>query len=91
MDPDVAMERIKEKPPVRQIDVPDPQDPPSGCAFHPRCTKAREACAAEDPEPYDAEDTEAAPLPGPRQPRVLVESGTRGRGGLRDGGTRRGD
>jgi peptide/nickel transport system ATP-binding protein len=60
MDPDVAMERIKEKPPVRQIDVPDPQDPPSGCAFHPRCTKAREACAAEDPELYDAEDTEAA-------------------------------
>jgi len=65
MDPDVAMERIKEKPPVRQIDVPDPQDPPSGCAFHPRCTKAREVCAAEDPELYDAEDTEAAWFPGP--------------------------
>lgn len=29
--------------------VPDPFDLPSGCMFHPRCTKAREACTAETP------------------------------------------
>jgi peptide/nickel transport system ATP-binding protein len=30
--------------PLRRIDVPDPDDVPSGCRFHPRCGEAREVC-----------------------------------------------
>src|SRR5262249_4766112 len=29
--------------------VPDPIDRPGGCAFHPRCHRARAACGAEHP------------------------------------------
>jgi peptide/nickel transport system ATP-binding protein len=28
---------------------PDPANPPGGCPFHPRCPKARERCAAQEP------------------------------------------
>ncbi|SDR04319.1 ABC transporter ATP-binding protein [Natronobacterium texcoconense] len=35
--------------PLRNIDIPDPIDPPSGCSFHTRCPKARTACTQEDP------------------------------------------
>ena len=30
-------------------EIPDPTDPPSGCAFHPRCPLATEICSAERP------------------------------------------
>ena len=31
-------------------EFPNPIDPPSGCAFHPRCTRAIERCAVENPD-----------------------------------------
>ena len=34
-----------------QGDVPSPVNPPSGCAFHPRCSECMERCKTEAPEP----------------------------------------
>ena len=49
-------------------DVPNPINPPSGCRFHPRCPRAAEACAIDDPElVLDGEGHETAcflPLEG---------------------------
>jgi peptide/nickel transport system ATP-binding protein len=42
-----AMEAAE--PPIREIDVPDPVNPPSGCRFHTRCPVAREACREQEP------------------------------------------
>ncbi|MDH3741239.1 MAG: ABC transporter ATP-binding protein, partial [Hyphomicrobiales bacterium] len=39
----------RERMPVRG-EVPNPIDPPSGCAFHPRCPLANERCRTEAPQ-----------------------------------------
>ncbi|MDW7649712.1 MAG: dipeptide ABC transporter ATP-binding protein [Bacillota bacterium] len=43
-DPDINREQI-----VLSGDVPNPQNPPPGCAFHTRCSKAMEICQTERP------------------------------------------
>jgi peptide/nickel transport system ATP-binding protein len=51
MNPD---KDVDDEPPVRNIDIPDPINPPSGCRFHTRCPKAREICTDVTPELTDA-------------------------------------
>ncbi len=41
-------------------EVPSPINPPSGCAFHPRCPHANERCQRERPELKDAGDARIA-------------------------------
>lgn len=41
---------------ILQGDVADPSNPPSGCAFHPRCRYAKEHCKIEMPELVDYGD-----------------------------------
>jgi peptide/nickel transport system ATP-binding protein len=41
-------------------EVPSPLDPPSGCAFHPRCPFANERCRVERPELREADGALAA-------------------------------
>lgn len=40
---------IGKLPPPLSGELPSPINPPAGCAFHPRCTEAREVCASEPP------------------------------------------
>lgn len=44
-DPEAHRQRI-----VLEGDVPNPVNPPSGCAFHPRCGRATDICSQERPE-----------------------------------------
>jgi oligopeptide/dipeptide ABC transporter ATP-binding protein len=45
-DPEPAKRRARV---VLQGDPPSPSDPPTGCAFHPRCPRAQSRCANERP------------------------------------------
>ncbi|WP_306061561.1 ABC transporter ATP-binding protein [Natronococcus wangiae] len=55
LDPDEAEEANATDPPIREIDIPDPTDPPSGCPFQTRCPDAREVCTREAPELNETE------------------------------------
>ncbi|MGN9790009.1 ABC transporter ATP-binding protein [Streptomyces sp. OZ13] len=47
--PDPVRERARER--ITLLgDPPSPASPPPGCAFHPRCPKARQICRTETPE-----------------------------------------
>jgi oligopeptide/dipeptide ABC transporter ATP-binding protein len=48
---DITMARRDRQPVARE--VPNPIDPPSGCAFHPRCSFANDRCQHEAPELRD--------------------------------------
>ncbi|MBI5931550.1 MAG: dipeptide ABC transporter ATP-binding protein [Chloroflexi bacterium] len=50
-DPDVKRERI-----FLSGDVPNPANPPTGCAFHPRCRYAKDICKQEIPPWHETSD-----------------------------------
>lgn len=52
--PNLFDDESDEEFPIRQIDVPDPTDLPTGCRFHPRCPKARTVCQHDYPEAIQA-------------------------------------
>jgi len=56
--PDIA-QTGRARTPV-QGEVPNPLDPPGGCAFHPRCPHADARCAAERPAMRDADGVRVA-------------------------------
>ena len=56
--PDIAMSG-RARTPV-QGEVPNPLNPPSGCAFHPRCPLAHARCAAERPQLLHIEGVDVA-------------------------------
>jgi peptide/nickel transport system ATP-binding protein len=47
--------RGRDRPPITG-EIPSPLDPPSGCAFHPRCPHANERCRTERPELHTEAD-----------------------------------
>ncbi len=49
--PDLEMTGRQREPVAGE--VPNPIDPPSGCAFHPRCLLANDRCRKEIPKPID--------------------------------------
>jgi peptide/nickel transport system ATP-binding protein len=53
-------------------EVPSPINPPSGCAFHPRCPFANERCKVERPELLASEDGRVA-CHGIEEGRIPVE------------------
>ena len=56
LDPDAASDNLRETIPVREMEMPDPENPPTGCNFSDRCAFARPTCQRNDPPLYPAED-----------------------------------
>lgn len=50
-DPDIKTDRI-----LLTGEVPNPTSPPSGCRFHPRCSKAMPKCRTDEPKLVDIGD-----------------------------------
>ncbi|SEO19706.1 peptide/nickel transport system ATP-binding protein [Halogranum amylolyticum] len=48
--PELGVEEGATGPPVREIDIPDPVNPPTGCRFHTRCPNATEQCREATPD-----------------------------------------
>ncbi|ELY96794.1 oligopeptide/dipeptide ABC transporter, ATPase subunit [Natrialba taiwanensis DSM 12281] len=48
--PSLGIEEGPAEPPVRELDIPDPVDPPAGCRFHTRCPYATEHCRETTPD-----------------------------------------
>jgi oligopeptide transport system ATP-binding protein len=48
LDPELRRQRI-----ILEGGVPDPVNPPPGCAFHPRCARAKDGCDRLEPELVD--------------------------------------
>ncbi|WP_338780398.1 dipeptide ABC transporter ATP-binding protein [Metabacillus sp. FJAT-52054] len=46
----------RKEPIVIKGDMPNPADPPKGCAFHTRCPKVKDICKEVKPELYSVED-----------------------------------
>lgn len=49
-DPDSGRDRVR-----ITGKVPSPENPPSGCSFHPRCPHARQICPREEPNEFDTD------------------------------------
>lgn len=56
LEQDEGSERLR----TRDIDIPDPSNPPSGCRFHTRCPKARKVCRHTEPESVSVTDEHKA-------------------------------
>ncbi len=56
--PDLAMSGRRRKP--VEGEIPNPIDPPPGCAFHPRCPHANDRCRREIPQPRRVGNGEVA-------------------------------
>ncbi|WP_226042609.1 ABC transporter ATP-binding protein [Natrinema sp. DC36] len=57
--PQLHTEGERTESPIREIDIPDPTDPPSGCRYHTRCPEAREICTRESPSSVGASEAES--------------------------------
>ena len=77
--PDMAMSGRRREPVAGE--VPSPLDPPSGCAFHPRCPFANDRCRSERPElrahvgalvACHAVEEDRLPPPAPLVPPVIA-------------------
>jgi peptide/nickel transport system ATP-binding protein len=75
--PDLAMSG-REREPVAG-EVPSPIDPPSGCAFHPRCPFANARCRAERPE-LRADGETLVACHGVQEGRLPLDDGPLSRG-----------
>jgi oligopeptide transport system ATP-binding protein len=65
--PDPEIEHRREHQ-VIQGEIPSPMNPPSGCAFHPRCPLADESCRVAVPALQAVGDEHDAACPKVRQP-----------------------
>jgi peptide/nickel transport system ATP-binding protein len=57
--PELGTDDGQTEPPVREIDIPDPVNPPAGCRFHTRCPNATEQCRTAAPGATTVDDAGA--------------------------------